>query len=97
MDGGDHGGRDPGRPRRREQARDHVADDERVVNMAATTPSMMGMPVRGDVVSRHHVSAPALASGACAAAASRRASAWRALANLHARPSFVRREHAVNY
>ena len=46
-----------------------------VANMAATTPSMIGMPVRGDVVRRQSVSAPALGSGACAAAASRRASA----------------------
>ena len=56
-----------------------------VANTTVMTPSRMGMPVRGAVVSRHQRSAAARVS--CAAAASARASACRALEISSARPS----------
>ena len=56
-----------------------------VANTAAMTPSRIGTPVRGAVVSRHQRSAAARVSWA--AAASARASACRALEISSARPS----------
>ena len=51
-----------------------------VMNIAAMTPMRIGMPVRGDVVSRHQAAARSVLFSVVQAAAMARAAAWRALA-----------------
>ena len=84
-DDADDGRRDPRRPRRGEHARSRSPTMKSVANTPTMTPSRMGMPVRGAVVSRHQRSAEEPV--ACAASASARASACRALEISRASPS----------